>query len=298
MRNLKLSIANYLNHCQNVRRLSEHTLRAYASDLALFSALTTSRRAASASSIRKCLTVLAEDRNVAPATARRRFASVRAFLRSTDEKLAAKIFGGWKLSIRAPVRLPKAMAKRELGVLLGDASRGAAPGIGGGDTTHLCISLMAATGLRVSEMCGLKLGDVRLETGEIQVFGKGARERVVVIVNSQVRQALLRHMRALPEPRGSDAPLFRNRRGRPLSPQCFRLRLRALARRRGLEKPVTPHMLRHTAATLLLEGGVDTRFVQRLLGHASIATTQIYTHVSDVALRSALARADVMRGLL
>jgi site-specific recombinase XerD len=95
--------------------------------------------------------------------------------------------------------------------------------------------------------------------------------------------------------RADDAPLFRNQRGTAITPQCVRLRLHALTRGVKIGKRITPHMLRHTAATLLLEGGVDIRFVQRLLGHASIATTQIYTHVTDIALRHALERADVMR---
>ncbi len=82
-----------------------------------------------------------------------------------------------------------------------------------------------------------------------------------------------------------------------MTPQCLRLRLHSIARTSLIRRSVTPHMLRHTAATMLVEGGVDIRFVQRLLGHASIATTQIYTHVTDMALRNALERADVMRGV-
>jgi integrase/recombinase XerD len=139
--------------------------------------------------------------------------------------------------------------------------------------------------------------DVQTDTGQIKVYGKGARERIVIIANHQVRKIIASHVRALPEAERAPAHLFRNRRGRPMTPQCLRLRLHSLARKNRLGC-VTPHMLRHTAATLLLEGGVDIRFVQRLLGHASIATTQIYTHVSDAALRKALERADVMRALV
>ena len=91
--------------------------------------------------------------------------------------------------------------------------------------------------------------------------------------------------------------MFLNRRGLPLRPQSIRLQLRKYADRAGIGRRVTPHMLRHTAATLLIETGVDIRFVQRLLGHSSIAMTEIYTHVSDEALQSALARADVLRAL-
>ena len=82
-----------------------------------------------------------------------------------------------------------------------------------------------------------------------------------------------------------------------MKPQSVRSQLRRYAREAGLPRRVTPHMLRHTAATLLIEFGVDIRFVQRLLGHSSIATTEIYTHVSDQALRTTLARADVLRAL-
>jgi len=163
--------------------------------------------------------------------------------------------------------------------------------------TRLCLSLLACTGLRVSELCSITVGQVRTDTGEIGVLGKGSRERVVIVANTDVRKALSRHMQSLPDRGEPDAALFRNSRGRSMTPQCLRLRLHALVRRSRVGRSVTPHMLRHTAATLLLEGGVDIRFVQRLLGHASIATTQIYTHVSDAALRKALERADVMRAV-
>src|SRR5208337_4251537 len=93
------------------------------------------------------------------------------------------------------------------------------------------------------------------------------------------------------------SPLFVNRYGDPMRPQSVRSKLRRLAKEAGLQRRVTPHMLRHTAATLLIETGVDIRFVQRLLGHSSIATTEIYTHVSDEALRMTLERADILRVL-
>jgi integrase/recombinase XerD len=95
----------------------------------------------------------------------------------------------------------------------------------------------------------------------------------------------------------SDGPLLVNRFGAPMKPQSVRSKLRRFAAEAGLERRVTPHMLRHTAATLLIETGVDIRFVQRLLGHASIATTEIYTHVTDEALRVTLERANVLESL-
>jgi integrase/recombinase XerD len=196
------------------------------------------------------------------------------------------------------MRLPKAIARRELSTLLKQARTSAPHSFGGDKTTYVCLSLLASTGLRVSELCALRICDIRLATGELAVMGKGSRERVAIIANRDVRKMLSEYVGGLPANVQPNRTLFQNRRGRALSPQCLRLRLHSLANQLTIPKRITPHMLRHTAATLLLEGGVDIRFVQKLLGHASIATTQIYTHVSDRALRSALEQADVMRGVV
>jgi integrase/recombinase XerD len=288
MLGLQERVGRYLDDCRNIRRLSGHTISAYKNDLEKFAAVLPTGRRLTPADIRGRLTELAEDRSIAASTVKRRIASIRAFLKSVDNSLAVKTFNAWKLKQRAPVRLPKSIPKAELGFLLRSAAAL------GTDSTFLCISLLAATGLRVSELCALRRRDVHVETGEIKVFGKGARERIVIVANSAVRTALANYIRAIESP-SPEEPLFRNSRGRPLSTQCLRLRLHSLVKHSGAARPVTPHMLRHTAATLLLEGGVDIRFVQRLLGHASISTTQIYTHVSNAALRSALEKADVMR---
>ena len=132
-----------------------------------------------------------------------------------------------------------------------------------------------------------------MDGSSIRVFGKGSRDRVAYVADPGLRRELLRLIRARSAAGYPSGPLFRNNRGAPLRPQSIRSRLRRHAREAGLTRRVTPHMLRHTAATLLIESGVDIRFVQRLLGHSSIATTEIYTHVSDEALRTTLERADV-----
>ena len=296
MPGLNQVIESYLTHCRTVRRLAANTVAAYENDLTQFAAYLGSNQELTAAAIQNCLTRIAQDARLGPATVRRRYAAVRAFIRTTDEQLALEAFGTWKLSIRAPKRLPRSITKIELnGLLKTVASSGKMTSTDA--TTRLCLSLIAATGLRVSELCSLRVRQVRSDSGEITVFGKGSRERVVIVANTAVRKALARHIQRIHDDDDIDAFLFRNSRGRPMTPQCLRLRLHALVRRSHMSRPVTPHMLRHTAATLLLEGGVDIRFVQRLLGHASIATTQIYTHVSDVALRSALERADVMRAV-
>jgi site-specific recombinase XerD len=297
VRDLRNLIVAYLERCRATRRLSPHTIDAYENDLGQFAALLTNEEPLTPALISECLTRIVENPSYTPSTTKRKFASVRAFFRATDEDLALATFGPWKLKIRMPIRLPRAIARRELGVLLKHARAAQYQATSDEATTHLCLAIMAATGLRVSELCALKVKDVNFDTGEIKVNGKGARERIVIVANQQVRKAIGAYIGTLPEVDRAASPLFRNRRGRQMTPQCLRLRLHSITRRTQLGR-ITPHMLRHTAATLLLEGGVDIRFVQRLLGHASIATTQIYTHVSDTALRSVLERADVMRALV
>lgn len=296
MSDLERQVSAYLERCRTVRRLSVHTIDAYKNDLTQFTGTITAQETLTAEAIRKGLSLIATAPSLSPSTVKRKVAAVRAFLRSTDRALAAETFAEWSLNIKAARRLPRAIPKPALTVLLRDARVN--DGRSADETTYLCLSILAAAGLRVSELCALRLSDVQPESGEIKVFGKGARERIAMIANKRVRANLSRHVKARTRRAGLDAPLFLNHRDRPLTPQCLRLRLHALVRRSGVGRKVTPHMFRHTAATLLLEGGVDIRFVQRLLGHASIATTQIYTHVTDTALRSALERADVMRTLV
>jgi site-specific recombinase XerD len=298
MQILNEQIERYLQQCREVRRLSAHTVSAYENDLFQFCALFPKSECITATMIREGLTKIAENPRYVPATIKRKIAAVRTFFRALDAKLALEAFGDWRLKIKTPARLPKAVSRRELRLLLTSAKPAIPDTALWDDCTHLCLSLLAATGLRVSELCALRDCDVRPDTGEIKVFGKGARERVAIIANSTVRKELSQYVRSLSLPRDENARLFHNSRGRALTPQCLRLRLHSIVRRTKLGHRTTPHMLRHTAATLLLEGGVDIRFVQRLLGHASIATTQIYTYVTDMALRTALEKADVMRAVV
>jgi integrase/recombinase XerD len=138
---------------------------------------------------------------------------------------------------------------------------------------------MISTGMRVGELCKLRIEDISPDGSSLRIHGKGSRDRVAYITDATLRCELLQLVsdcRHVVEARGA---LFVNRYGSPMKPQSIRSKLRRFAGEIGLTRRVTPHMLRHTAATLLIETGVDIRFVQRLLGHSSIATTEIYTHV-------------------
>jgi site-specific recombinase XerD len=159
-----------------------------------------------------------------------------------------------------------------------------------------------AAGLRISELAGARLGSLDLARGEIRVAGKGRKERVSLLGRPACAALAAYLADGRPElvgrsadGRPSDA-LFVNHRGRPLGPRGIRYRLRLASDRAGLPAEATPHTLRHSFATHLLDGGADLRVVQELLGHADLATTQVYTHVAPARLRSVYRRAHPRAG--
>lgn len=147
------------------------------------------------------------------------------------------------------------------------------------------LETLYATGMRVSELADLNLGRLNIGQGVIRVLGKGGRERLVPLGEAAL-DALQNWLRVRPELRPQDERVFVSRSGRPLSRQAIWQRIRDLASRAGIVEPVYPHRLRHSFATHLLDNGADLRVVQMLLGHADLATTQIYTHVSRARLKA------------
>jgi integrase/recombinase XerD len=184
---------------------------------------------------------------------------------------------------RRPVRLPRTLTLQEVTALLDLPVRPVVED----HRDRAMLELLYASGLRVSELVGLGVSQIDLNMGCLRVMGKGAKERVVPM-GQMARDALaeyVEHVRpALLKGRPSRA-LFVSRRGQALTRQAFWKLLRQRARRAGIAKPISPHMLRHSFATHLLEGGADLRAVQAMLGHANIATTQIYTHVERSRLK-------------
>jgi integrase/recombinase XerD len=165
-------------------------------------------------------------------------------------------------------------------------------------TTLLAVALMIATGVRVNEVVGIKCRDIDLRGRSLRLLGKGRRERQVFLTNDWITDLTHAYLTTRDVLGVDHRYLLFNSHREPLTAAAMRSRLATAAREAGVSGRVTPHMLRHTAATQLIEAGVDIRYIQRLLGHASLSTTEIYTHVSDGALRRVVSDADVLGGLL
>ncbi|MBS1905368.1 MAG: tyrosine recombinase XerC [Actinobacteria bacterium] len=278
--------AAFTVHLSQVRRLSPATVRAYRSDLADLAASTQD-----AALVEVDLEALREwlwratQRGDARSTLARRTAAVRSFFAWATE--SALVPADPALRLVAPKRgrtLPAVASADAMRVLLDEARDAALDG----DPLRLrdsaILELLYGSGMRVSELCGLAVDDIDLDRGTARVLGKGGKERVVPF-GAPARDAVasyLRRARPVLVAR-TDRPgpgLFRGSRGGALGPRAvYELVARVLAPVIGAET-VGPHALRHSAATHLLDGGADLRAVQEILGHASLGTTQIYTHVS------------------
>lgn len=293
---LTIARDEFLEHCRVAKCLSPHTLRAYRLDLALFTShigadsdVTTVDRDA----IRDYARVLLDVHRFKPATVRRRIATLRAFFRWLERENIVELsaFHGLDIPIRMPRRLPRALTSDEMRLLLRSCCLGK-------DAAYesllmrFTIVMLFTTGVRVGELVAVQLSDVSDTDGMIHVRGKGARERRVFVGGPEAMALMRRYLRARRRMPPVSSQLLIWRRGDAITAPQVRRRLGRLARQCGIRRHVTPHMLRHTAATQLLEAGVDIRFVQRLLGHTSIATTQLYAEVRDEALRARLARAN------
>jgi len=283
----------FLDYCRGEKQLSPLTVKAYRQDLEEFRAFAHSRDEIRGEDVVRYVHHLRTVRKLAPTTVKRRLACLRAMFNWLVRQRALPISPFAQIDIHFPLpkRLPRCLGREELAALA-SAAKSANP------TTRLATLLLHATGIRIGELASVRLGDINLDEGTIRIFGKGSRERQVFLPDSRSVELLRGYVATLRANAGLDEALLLNRSARPATAASLRARLKTLARRARLRRTVTPHMLRHTAATSLLEAGVDIRFVQRLLGHQSIATTQIYTHVSDRALKLAITSANTCKAFL
>lgn len=289
----------FLRHCENVRKLSEHTTRAYRLDLTRFTRFAGPRTAVT-SFDRTVLTDYVEylfaEHRLKEASAKRHVASLRSLFHWLEEEghVAEDPFRGARVRIRLPRRLPRVLSRAELATLLQHPPSADFSGL----TAHVAAELLFATGVRVAELAGLRDDDIDLAAGVITIIGKGSRQRRVYIPDSDIRELVVAYRLARREQGHSGESFLTNSRGGPASPQLIRRLIRTLAENAALTRRVTPHMFRHSIATYLLEEGVDIRYVQRLLGHRSIGTTEIYTHVADAALKSRVVERHPRKAIL
>ena len=304
-----IRINDFENYCREQLGLSEHSLRAYRQDLTAFAKFKGKAELndpPSAADIIRFQKDLREEHGASPATIRRRLVTLRSYYGWLGENSAnsPSPFEGLRLDMRVPKRLPRPVDRPTLGavfrsaqhiVQLDPADEVSVPTeTSPTQVTGLVARLLIVTGLRIGELTSLRVRDVTGAATQIRVRGKGDRERTVYVANDRL-QADFRHFwERRCDAAGSQAWLFTNSLGDRLTPQAFRKRLRTLSRSLRIEPHLTPHRFRHSAATLLIEEGVDIRLVQRLLGHASIATTEIYTKVSDNSLSAAVTSADTL----
>lgn len=150
------------------------------------------------------------------------------------------------------------------------------------------IELLFSTGLRISELCNIKLNDIDLNNGNLKIFGKGSKERILFIGNDNVLEVLRTHYERNSQIIDEVGYLFLNKNNEQLSSQTVRKLLITIEDKLKFSTHITPHMFRHTFATMLLEKDVDIRYIQKILGHSSIMTTQIYTHISNIRQKEIL----------
>lgn len=291
MEAIRTEVGKYLNACRFQKNLNEKTIKAYRIDLRqFFDFLQESGDPPSKSALIEYVEKL--NQTFKPKSVKRKMAALKAFFHYLEEEeiFPDNPFRRLKLRIHQPKTLPRAVplhlieamlrvAYAEISSTNGNARKAAIR-----DTAVM--EMLFATGVRVSELCDLNVKDVDLTRACIMVWGKGAKERLLYIGNTEVLNALKQYLGLSVRP--ADSPLFLNQRGSRLSEQSVRIILRKYEQKARLTLHVTPHMFRHSFATLLLEEGVDIRYIQKMLGHSSIVTTQIYTDVATAKQREIL----------
>jgi integrase/recombinase XerC len=295
---MQTAIARFLQYLRVERNASDHTVKSYREDLtALAEYLAESRGGAcpepgaiAVLDLRGYVAAL-HAAGYAKSTIARRLASLRSFFRFGQRE-------GWAETNPAkPLRnprkgrsLPHFLSAEDIGRLLEAPPVDEVAGI----RDRAILETMYSAGLRISETVGLDEGDLDFEAGLVRVRGKGRRERLSPIGSFAARaiHGWLRVRKLHPrEPAGPAAPVFLNKFGRRISTRGVARMLEKYLKLTGLDDRTTPHSLRHSFATHLLDRGADIRSVQELLGHKSLVTTQIYTHISTSALRAAYEKA-------
>lgn len=287
-------LMDYLHYLKVERGLSENTINSYGIDLKLFLEYLRENEIPSFKQVNKEVIVnymqSEKNNNKANSSILRSVSSLRKFFQYlAQEKIIEK---DPMLLIDTPKKkqhLPQVLTKEEVEKLLRSPNTGQVLGL----RDRAMLELMYATGLRISEIINLKLEDLHLTMGTLQTLGKGHKERIVPVGDEAIKwvNRYLEEARPKLLKQKRSNYLFLNFHGNNLTRQGVWKNLKAEVRKAGIQKNITPHTLRHSFATHILENGADLRIVQELLGHADISTTQIYTHLSNKQLADIYNRA-------
>ena len=285
MTKLESQIAEYLHYCEHQKKLNKKTIKAYKIDLRQFSDYAQTQ---SEPLSKCCFSGYIQNLHIEykPKSAKRKIACLRAFVNHLEfeELIEFNPLSKMRLGFKEPATLPKSLALKTIQKLFRAAHKNLETAYGYRQQCALrdvaVLEVLFATGLRVSELCAINAECIDLRSGSIKVQGKGARERIVFVANAETLSILRKYSKLFSTQIEASGWFFVNRLGQQLSEQSVRAMLRTNAKKANITEHITPHMLRHSFATLMLEEDVDIRYIQSILGHSSITTTQIYTHVS------------------
>ena len=282
---LQQTIENYLEYCEHQKKLSTKSIKAYKIDLEQLRQHTLSEDFPVKAELSAFITHL--HKSYLPRTVQRKIACFRAFFNylEFEEILIENPLKKMKTKFQIPQMLPKTISLTIIETVLTTVYQElkqakTAYAINTSLRNAAIIELLFATGLRVSELCSLNEQYIDLKNGSIRIMGKGAKERILQIGNPEVLLTLQRYADSNAAQIRKTSYFFINRLSTRISEQSVRFLIKRLCIKANVSQKITPHMFRHSFATLLLEEDVDIRYIQRMLGHSSILTTQIYTQVT------------------
>lgn len=294
MRTLDNHIAEYLEYCELRKRLDNKSIKAYKIDLTQYNEFTYDLPDyLSRNTVDLFITDL--HKQYKPKTVKRKIASLKALFHYLEYKEILKENPFNKLEVRfreaklLPKTIPFHSIQQFLFVLYEQKK------LAKSEYQLQCsirdiavIELLFATGMRISELCSLKADDIDLTSNTVLIYGKGAKERILQIGNTEVISALTLYQTTFKDEITNCGYFFVNKVHNRLSEQSVRFMINRYTELAGIKQHITPHMFRHSFATLLLEQDVDIRYIQKMLGHSSISTTEIYTHVSNTKQKDIL----------
>lgn len=286
----KLHIDEFLNYCRYHKKLSDKTIRAYKIDLSQYGVFSNEL---SKQALWDYIEYL--NKKYKPKTAKRKLATLKAFIHFLllQDLIDFNPFDKLETTIKEPLLLPKTIPLGVIAKLISFSYQQIVFAksdyqIRSAVHNTAILELLFATGARVAEICTLRSDNVDLLGNSVKFYGKGSKERIIPIENFAVLSILRKYHSLFEKEIPDSGYFFVNKLGRRMTEQSVRNMINFYCKQCGVDMHITPHMFRHSFATLLLEEDVDIRYIQRMLGHSSITTTQIYTHVTSAKQKEIL----------